>query len=241
MRILAALFALLLLGGCAPSPVLDSVLERGELRVGTRAANPPFSERTLDGYRGLDMELASRLAGRLGVRVAYVEEQGDPRAGLERGDYDLALSGHPLGTGDPAMSRSYLDNGLTPVVPRGRAVQGIMDLNAPGEVVLVDPAHAAAARDLLPRAQVVERPAPSGAEVVQGGASAILAPAATAYTLVRADARLWAPIIRAPLTEEGVGIMVPRSDPALLGRVNGFLDDLEASGELDMLVDVHVR
>ena len=42
------------------------------LRVGTTGDIPPFSERTADGYRGIDIELAKALAGDLGRRAEFV-------------------------------------------------------------------------------------------------------------------------------------------------------------------------
>lgn len=77
----------------APSR-LDTVLARGELRVGITPSVPWVMVRDDGGIVGFDVDLAERLADSLGVRAAYVVVSADSLlAGVERGRYDVALGG----------------------------------------------------------------------------------------------------------------------------------------------------
>ncbi|GBD42606.1 L-cystine-binding protein FliY [bacterium HR40] len=54
-------------------PVLDRVKQRGVLRVATDPAYPPQSMQKPDGsFEGFDIDVASEIANRLGVRVEFV-------------------------------------------------------------------------------------------------------------------------------------------------------------------------
>ncbi|ROQ28588.1 membrane-bound lytic murein transglycosylase MltF [Gallaecimonas pentaromativorans] len=85
-------------GGNPPAPEhssqLESILERGELRVGTRYSDTTYFE-AADGPAGLDYELAAMFADYLGVKLkiepSYSLSDLFPK--LEKGQYDLLAAG----------------------------------------------------------------------------------------------------------------------------------------------------
>src|SRR5262245_14299211 len=77
------------------SPVIDRILQRGELRVGTSGSQPPLNATTKDGrIIGFDVDLARALAKSMGVRLTLVPIQfSELLPALVNGDVDMVLSG----------------------------------------------------------------------------------------------------------------------------------------------------
>ena len=73
-RLLIAIAGFLAIAGTAcAGETLDAIKQRGVLRVGTTGDYKPFTFREEDGaYRGADIEMAKRLADRLGVKLEIV-------------------------------------------------------------------------------------------------------------------------------------------------------------------------
>jgi polar amino acid transport system substrate-binding protein len=97
-----ALFVAWLLGGCAPQPAAPTpkpqiapplIGRAGELRVGVDLAYPPFGG-IVDGREaGLDVDVASALAGRLGLKAQIVDvKASDIASALVDGRIDVGLS-----------------------------------------------------------------------------------------------------------------------------------------------------
>lgn len=120
-RLSAWFLAFLLL----PAPVqaeavLDAIRARGELRVGTTGDYKPFTFRASDGtYAGADIEMARRLAARLGAAVAFVPTTwarlNDDYAA---GRFDIAMGGVtrlPARVALGPFSRSVFVDGKRPV------------------------------------------------------------------------------------------------------------------------------
>jgi len=95
---------LLLVGGlCAgvstaaaqESPVLDRVVQAGELRVGMSGNQPPFNMRDRAGnLMGIDVDVATALAGAMEVELNIVTRPfGELLSALEAGEVDVVISG----------------------------------------------------------------------------------------------------------------------------------------------------
>src|SRR5262245_59208072 len=93
--LLAAVASLLWLAVPAAADKLDDVMARGRLLVGVSETSPPFSARRgEDGIVGYDVDLAARVAQRLGVameRVPITNPQRIPA--LQQDRVDLLASG----------------------------------------------------------------------------------------------------------------------------------------------------
>jgi cyclohexadienyl dehydratase len=102
--------------------LLDQILERGTLRVGTTGDYPPYSEldQATSAYKGYEIDVATQLAADLGVKVEFVPTSWETlAAGIQAGKYDVAASGITL-TLDRlksiGFSDAYLDAPLVPLV-----------------------------------------------------------------------------------------------------------------------------
>jgi len=103
-------------------PVLDSIRNRGVLRVGYLDDSVPFAFFNARGdLVGLDVELAHRLARELSVRLEFlpIDRASLPQA-LSDGSCDIVMTGIAVTTGRAAtmlLSASYLDETVGLVVP----------------------------------------------------------------------------------------------------------------------------
>jgi len=81
-------------GGKSASPVLDRVLQRGELVVGTAANMPPMNMRTRNGdIIGMDVDIAKVMAASMGVKLRLEAMPfADLLPSLEAGNLDLVIS-----------------------------------------------------------------------------------------------------------------------------------------------------
>jgi polar amino acid transport system substrate-binding protein len=95
------MLAALLVGGCgavaaqpAAADKLDEIKARGKLLVGVSETSPPFSSRENGKIVGYDVDLAARVAQRLGVPMEFVSITNSQRIpALQQDRVDLAASG----------------------------------------------------------------------------------------------------------------------------------------------------
>jgi len=102
--------------------LLDQILERGVLRVGTTGDYPPYSEldQATNTYKGYEIDVVTQLAADLGVKLELVPTTWETHAaGIQAGKYDVAASGITM-TLDRmksiGFSDAYLDAPLVPLV-----------------------------------------------------------------------------------------------------------------------------
>ncbi|UCG86564.1 MAG: transporter substrate-binding domain-containing protein [Gemmatimonadota bacterium] len=77
------------------APILERVMTSDTLRVGMSGNQPPFNFRNRSGaMAGMDYELATLLAGAMGVELRIVTKPfGQLRAALKAGEVDAVISG----------------------------------------------------------------------------------------------------------------------------------------------------
>jgi Na+/H+-dicarboxylate symporter len=105
-----------------PRPVLESIRERGVLRVGYFSDSLPFAFLNAHGdLVGLDVELAHHLARELGVRLEFAAvDRNELGSVMSAGACDIVMAGVAVTTSRAAttlFSTSYLDETLALVVP----------------------------------------------------------------------------------------------------------------------------
>jgi cyclohexadienyl dehydratase len=109
-------------GAAAQDSLLQKVLERGTLRVGTTGDYPPFSEldQANNTYKGYEIDVVTRLAADLGVKVEFVPTNWDTLgAGIQADKYDVTASGITMTLErlkSVAFSDPYLDSPLVPLI-----------------------------------------------------------------------------------------------------------------------------
>jgi polar amino acid transport system substrate-binding protein len=138
MRRLGRLFlsAAMLLSatGIAAADKLDEIKARGKLLVGNSETSPPFSSRESGKIVGYDVDLAARVAKRLGVTMDFVSIiNADRIPALQQDRVDLAASGmtradnrrHLIG-----FSLAYLISPHTVIIRKDSGITAVKQMAA---------------------------------------------------------------------------------------------------------------
>jgi len=235
-----------------PSGVLQTIRERGVLRVGTAGDYQPMSylDPETGTYVGFDAELAADLAEALGVTVEFVPTSWPTlMEDTLAGKFDLAICGITVTDARKEaalMSDGYLGNGKT-VLCRAEDAEKYTSLeaiNRPEVRVMENPGglNEKFARENLPDATLiihgVNQEIPG--LVAAGEADVMITEIMEAGYYSGLDARLAAPLIRDPFTRGELGALMPRGSEDLLDFVNAFLAEEKASGRIDELAAKYI-
>ena len=243
-----AFLVLLLLSGCgAPADALQTVRERGVLRVGTTGDYKPMSFRdpATGQYWGFDAALAETLAKRIGVKLDSVPTTWPTlmQDTLDR-KFDLALCGitvTPQRKRLALMSEGYLGNGKTVLCRAEDANRytALAAIDRPEVRVMENPGglNEKFARRCLPHAVLVIHPVNEEIPglIAAGKADVMITEIMEAAYYCSKDKRLATPLLDAPFTRGELGALLPPGNEALLIYVNGFIRDARRSGLLDEL------
>jgi polar amino acid transport system substrate-binding protein len=239
-----------LLTGCAemnrtaapsPSPVLDRILSRGELRVGMSGDMPPLNMLTKDDkIIGLDADLAAMVADAMGVKLNV---QKMAFAGLlpalETGSIDMIISNMTM-TPDRnlkvAFVGPYVISGkglLTKRSTLGQAMR-MEDLNSPQFtfVALKGSTSEAVTRKGAPFAKLLTVSTENeGVQmVIDGKADGMLADFPICMVAAYRNQGAGLIPVKAPITYEPIGIAVPKGDPQLVNWMQNFVHSIEKAG-----------
>jgi polar amino acid transport system substrate-binding protein len=255
-RFLAALCAALL--GCsaveparpvpppAPtsaSPVIDRILQHGELRVGTSGNQPPLNATTKQGQIiGFDADLAAALAKAMGVKLTLVPIQfSELLPSLERGDVDMVLSGltiTPQRNLHVVFVGPYLVSGMS-ILTKEKTMATLRhaeEIDTP-KVKLAALRGSTAekfAQENVPRAKLVlTNTLDEGVELVRKGkVDALLADHPFCRVTVYRYRSDHLETLDTPFTFEPLGIALPPNDPLLTNWTQNTLADLDDSGAI---------
>lgn len=176
---------------------LQSVLERGTLRVGTTGDFNPMSikDTATNSYKGFDIDAMEQLAKDMGVKVEFVPtEWATLIAGLTSDRYDIFAGGSSLTMARAktvAFTEPYIEAGTVPLVLKTNAgkVKSWADLNKKGTTVavLLGTVFEEQAKAMFPLATVksIEKPANGYQEVLAGRALATITSNIEAATLMQ--------------------------------------------------------
>ena len=232
--------------------VLESIRERGVLRVGTAGDYQPMSylDPATGTYVGFDAELAEDLAASLGVKVEYVETSWPTlMEDTLAGKFDLAICGITITDArreQALMSEGYLDNGKT-VLCRAKDAEKYISLaaiNRPEVRVMENPGglNEKFARENLPDATLIIHDINQEIPglVASGEADVMITEVMEAGYYVGQDSRLAAPLIYEPFTHGQLGVLMPKGSEDLLAYVNDFLEDEKTSGRIGELAEKYI-
>jgi len=258
MSLLLALTVLLALAGCggsaqpsaapassAPEASFTTV-ESGKLHMSTNAAFPPYEMIKDDGtFEGIDVEIAGAIAGKLGLELV-VDDMG----------FDAALLAAQNGQSDMVMA------GVT-VNDERKQVMNFSDRYATGiQVIIVKEGSPIATVDDLADAEMIgTQKATTGyiycsddygedhVIAFENGATAVMAllndqvdavviDNMPAKEFVKANAGLV--ILDTEYAVEDYAIGISKNNTALLDAINGALQELQADGTLQAIVDKYI-
>ena len=228
------------------SPVIDRIMDRGELIVGTMGKMPPLNMTTKDGELiGMEVDMANAIAGAMGVKARF-ETMAFPELlpALRAGKIDMVLSGMTI-TAERnlkvAFVGPYFQSGkafLTKIKTIAEADEAA-DVNRPDTklVALKGSTSQAFAEKLIPKATLWTASDYDEAVdmVLNDKVDAMIAdyPICVVSVFRYPDAGLLGVVT--PITYEPIGIAVPAGDPLLVNWLENFMSGLKGSGWFEVL------
>lgn len=232
----------------AAYPTIQRITERGKLLVGTTGDYRPLSYKEPDGdYWGFGIEMAGKIAERLGVSIEFVQTSwptltADVQA--EPQTFDFAIGGITITDArreTMLMSDGYLTNGKT-ILCRAtecERYQSLADLDKPDVRVMVNPGglNEKFALEHLPHAQLIvhHRNEEIPTLVAEGNADVMITEITEAPWYVQNDQRLAAPLLDRPFTHGEIGVLMRKGQDDLLALVNAVIAQMKADGSLRLL------
>jgi polar amino acid transport system substrate-binding protein len=233
-------------GAAQESPVLDRVVETGELRVGMSGSQPPFNVRDRSGdLIGIDVDVAAVLAAAMDAELNIVTLPfGELLNALEAGEVDMVISGMTI-----TAERSQRVSFVGPYMLSGMSIlTNSRSLSMIDETEDFDQANLklAALRNSTSQ-RFIERHLPAAqftaVEDYDAGVQMVLSDEVDALvadmpicllTVLRfPDAGLLT--LDAPLTIEPIGMAVPKGDMQFRNVVENYYRAMQGTGILEAL------
>lgn len=244
-----------------PDP-LTQIQMSGILRVGTTGDYAPFSDdaksqqpvndnnaRKPTKYRGIDIDLARRLADALGAEVRFVETSWPTlMSDLKTGKYDIAMSGVsniPARQAEAYFSDAYHVGGKTPISRCEDAPKfsQLSDIDRPEVSVIVNPGgtNERFVDQNLTKARKILHPDNRTifAEIIKGAADIMVTDAIEVALKTQAHPSLCATMPNKTLTHQIKAYMMPK-DQRLQRAVNRWLEKERSSGALEATFNHHL-
>lgn len=229
--------------------VLDRIVARKQLLIGTTGDYPPFSSVAANGYAGIDIDLAVELAKSLDVEPVFVRTSWpNLMADLKAKRFDIGMSGISRTQErqrEAYQSQSYLADGKTPIVRCGEEERydTIEEIDRKGVRVIVNPGGTnerfAQAKLMSAAVQVFPDNTRIFDEIAAGRADVMV----TDLIEVKYQSALNPKLCQAldgTFTVTEKAYLMPR-DGALLRYVDSWLDRMKADGTLKAAFDKHLR
>ena len=224
------------------------ILERGTLLVGTTGDYRPLSYREADdNYWGFGIEMAGKIADRLGVSIELVQTSWPTLTAdvlAEPQTFDLAIGGITITDARKEtmlMSDGYLCNGKTILCRTDEAdrYQSLADIDKPEVRVMVNPGGLNEKFALANLTHATISVWPKNEEiptkVAEGDADVMITEITEAPWYVQNDSRLAAPLLAAPFTHGEIGVLMRKGQDDLLALVNSVIARMKADGTLRTL------
>jgi cyclohexadienyl dehydratase len=218
------------------------------LLVGTTGDYRPLSYREAEGnYWGFGIEMAEKIAERIGVGIEYVQTSWPTLTAdvlTEPQTFDLAIGGITITDTRKEtmlMSDGYLANGKTILCRSTEAdrYKTLADIDKPEVTVMVNPGglNEKFANENLIHANIVvhQKNEEIPTLVAEGAADVMITEITEAPYYVHTDARLAAPLLNAPFTHGEIGVLMQKGQDDLLALVNSVIAKMKADGTLRQL------
>ncbi len=228
---------------------VEAIKEKGELVLLTESGFPPFeyadnSKDAVDGVNGVDIEFGKALAEKLGVTLKVVDMDFDSLTlALDTNKGDIIAAGMtntPERAEVVSFSKTYFDNGLFILLPKGSDIKSIDDLK--GKKVAVQQgttgdifAQKIDGAEVLQFKGMVE----AGMAVENQKADASVMDILTAEILVSNSSKL--EILKNSVESEETAIAVAKGNDELLDIINELLTELQSDGTLEKWFDEHFK
>ena len=230
-------------------PTVKRIKKRGKILIGTTGDYRPlsFCKPATGEYWGFGIEMAGRIADKLGVGIEFVKTSWPTLTAdvlAEPQTFDLAIGGITITDTrreTMLMSDGYLANGKTILcrVSEANRFQSLEDIDKPEVRVMVNPGglNEKFANEHLPHAQIIvhQQNEEIPALVAEGAADVMITEITEAPYYVKTDSRLAAPLLDRPFNHGEIGVLMRKSQPDLLQLVNDLIRQMKADGSLRQL------
>lgn len=228
---------------------LEDIAARGTIRIGTTGDYIPMSylNPATGAYEGIDAELSKIIADSLGVKIEYVPTTWPTLAAdCQAGKFDIALCGISRNFAREkvmAMSDAYGEGlfGKTILCRKSDAkkFKTLADLNKPTVRIMINPGgtNEKFARANLPNAKLIvhEDNADIPIQIADGNADIMITETVEAFSWIKREPRLAAPLIDKPFTKHSCGILMQKGDQEFLNYINFVLAEIRMDGTLEQL------
>jgi len=232
LAVTVAMTALSLTPLANAGPRLDKIMESKVIRVGTPGDYRPFAIKTDTGYAGHDIDVIELMAKEMGVKIEYVPTSWpNLMKDIQAGKFDVAVGGITRNVGRMRyidMLPGYAPFGKVALVQTADKAKytTLEDLNKPNVRVIKNPGgtNETFVLEKLKSAQVSthDKNAEIPGLIAEGKGDVMITETYEALHYSKADPRLHAAFIDAPLTPKNqLGFMIP-TDDADYARVMGF-------------------
>ena len=223
-----------------------TTVEPGVLTMSTNAAFPPYEMTTDDdSFEGIDVDMATEIAHRLGLELD-----------IRNVDFDYALQMVQIGTSDIAMagititedrltnmdfSNTYANGVQVIIVPEDSDIAGPEDLagkligvqtGTTGEMFCIDEFGSDAVNSNDNGMTAV-------AKLLNGQVDAVVIDNAPAQEFVASNPGL--KILDTAYADEDYAIAVQKGNTQLLDAINSILADMEADGTTQAIIDKYIN
>ena len=229
------------------SPVLDRIVGKKELVVGTAGSMPPLNMTTKDGQIiGIEVDLAKMIAGAMDVKLTLKPLHfNDLLSALERGEVDMVLSSMTITPGRNlkfAFVGPYFHSGKSILTKKKNvdSLDEISKMNNPDKVftALKGSTSQMFVERMLPKAKLVlaDDYAQAVAMVRDDKAQAMVADYPICMVSVHRYPDDGLATLTKPISYEPIGVALQANDPLLVNWLQNFFNYLEKTGELDLLI-----
>jgi polar amino acid transport system substrate-binding protein len=229
------------------SPVLDRILAKKELIVGTAADMAPLNMTTKEGQIiGVEADLAGLFASGMDVKLTLKPMRfNDLLPALEAGQVDMVLSGMTITTPrnlKVAFAGPYFPSGKSILVKKSNvdSLNELSKMNHPDKVLVALKGSTSQlfVERLVPKAKLVATDNYEQSVAMIRNDKAVAMVADFPFCLISAYRYRQEDLVtlKKPLSYEPIGVALPANDPLLVNLVQNFLNTLEKSGELEMIV-----
>ena len=231
---------------------LDTIQERGVLRVGTTGDYKPLSyyNKDTNQYEGIEIDLANSLGQALGVQVEFVPTTWPTlMEDTLNGKFDVAMSGFTKTAARQRvayLSDGYITFGKTALMRKSDAGKytSLEAMNRPEVRVGVNPGgtNEKFVRQYLPNATVTvhDKNAEIPGLVADGTFDIMITDSLEAIRYSHENEVLGTPLLENLFTKNQFGVLMKR-DEALLHFVNAWLAQQELEGNIDKVEQAHLK
>ena len=224
----------------------------GVLVMATNATFPPYEYKDGESYAGIDVEIAGKIAEKLGLKLEIQDvEFGSIIGGVQTGKFDMGMAGMTV-TDERKQSvnftNTYAKAKQVVIVKEGSAIKSLDDLKGDGSMkygVQQDTTGDIYASDTAENGGYGEENViryKTGAEAIEAlkadKVQAVIIDNEPAKNFVEANEGLT--ILDGAWVEEEYAIAISKDNEELLNKINAALEELTADGTIQQIVDKYI-